>query len=337
MDEQKYIRTLEGDMETVKKGGTPDLMPLRPAGPESGDSEEKNDLSEEPKSVPLKTYADDFSQRMKETQASTATVLASEQDSMRLRTESPPQTTSRSNIIYSIAGGVLLIAGMVGAYVAYTAYLGSSEPIAVAPAVAAPIFVDDREQVSGTDTALLQAIEQSVARLINKGTIRLLYLETPAPAASVFSALALPVPGGLLRNINAAQSMAGVVNVSGKQSPFFVLSVSYYGETFASMLQWESLMPRDLARLFPSYPAPIVTIPIATSTQKIATTTPIAPQKPAAFFDIVIANHDVRAYRDSSGRDILLYGYWNQTTLVIARDASAFIEIIGRLATSRTP
>lgn len=342
MDAQKYIRTLEGDMEIVKKGDTPDLVPLHPVLPESDSHPVPQDeLVEEPKPMPLKTYADDFSQRMKEMKASTATVLAAEQDSTRFVTEPPPQqTTSRNNSIYGIAGGILLIAGMVGAYVAYTTYLGASAPVVVAPVATAPIFVDDREQVSGTGTALVQVIQQSVARPISKGAIRLLYLDTSATSTNVFSALMLPAPGGLSRNINAAQSMAGVVNVNGRQSPFFILSVSYYGETFAGMLQWEPLMPRDLAKLFPSYPAPVANIPVATST--VATTTTLTTKSttspPAiAFLDIIIANHDVRVYRDLTGRDILLYGYWNQTTLVIARDVAAFTEIIGRLATSRAP
>lgn len=84
-------------------------------------------------------------------------------------------------------------------------------------------------------------------------------------------------------------------------------------------------MSADLKTLFPPYPT------VASSTA--ATTT---PSLKAGFHDEVVSNHDVRVYRDEEGRSIVLYGYWNQTTLIIARDAAAFAELLGRLATSHS-
>ena len=328
MADEKYIRTFGGDQETLKKGGMPDLVPLQASAPAldpmQASEPAQASLSEERPIVPLKTYASDFSRRMKETQASAVTVLAAEQDKTPRTPQVLPtrETFSRSNIIYGVAGGVLLIAGMIGAYFAYTTYLGTSAPVVVAPTISAPIFVDESSQVSGSGDALSQAIVQSVAIPIAQGDIRLLSLETTVADTSVFSALEPSAPRALTRNINAAQSIAGVVIVNGKQSPFFILSVASYGDTFAAMLAWEPLMPRDLVKLFPLYPA------------SIATSTPV--QMPT-FFDTAIANHDARVYRDAVGRTILLYGYWDQKTLIIARDEAAFTEIVRRLATSRTP
>lgn len=339
MDEPKrYIRTLAGDMEAVKRGEIPNLAPRGasvppPAQPAPAPAplptvEPIPVLAPKaPAITPLETYAGDFSERVKETQASTATILAAEQDAAPVSAEEAPQKSPLSNILYGVGGVVLLIAGGIGVYLAYGRYLSASAPILLAPTARAPIFVDEREQISGTGTALLQEIEQSVSRQLASGAARLLYLED-ASAAGVFSALQLPAPGALLRNISGAQSMAGVVNIGGAQSPFFILSVTAYGETFAGMLQWETSMPRDLAKLFPPYAAPAPSVPAATSTRPAPALTP-------AFRDEVVSNHDARVYRDAAGRVVLLYGYWNQTTLVIARNAAAFTEIIGRLATSR--
>ncbi len=374
---KQYIRTFHGDIETVKRGGTPDLAPLgaptpsgrlitpetvhpapaviqpapapaptppTPPAPLVPPAVEPVPVvaPEEPRSSPLETYAGDFSEQVKKMKASTLSVLAAEQDSGTRHAEVHPQKFSRNSIFYSIAGGVLIIAGGVGAYLAYTQYLATSTLVLLPAAAAAPIFVDDRQPVSGTGTALLQAVEQSVTRPLPSGSVRLLYLDTATTTnVSVFSALQLPAPGALLRNINAPQSMAGIVNVDGTQSPFFILSVTSYSDTFAALLQWEPHLLRDLTKLFPPYPAPAATAPIATSTATTSTprimvaNTVAVPVPVAAFFDATIANHDVRVYRDPFGRDVLLYGYWNQTTLVIARDAAAFTEIIGRLATSR--
>ena len=96
------------------------------------------------------------------------------------------------------------------------------------------------------------------------------------------------------------------------------------------MISWERLIRRDLKSLFPPYPVTTV------ATSSIATSTAPVPTTVLTFMDEVIANPDVRIYRDANGRSIILYGYWNQTTLVITRDPAAFTEILERLATSRT-
>lgn len=354
---EKFIRTFPRDTETLKEGGVPELVPLAaPKAPRHepfvADPVPKKPYPEPAKAMPIKTYADDFSQRMKETHASQATVLAAEQDSATGAPQASPQKAPGGNLLYILAGSVLFIAGGVGAYFVYTRYLVTIQPIILAPSISAPIFVDQREQVSNTGKDLFKVITQSVDRPLASGAVRILYV---APATttteSVFSALRPPAPGILLRNVKASGSMAGIVNVGGAQTPFFILSVVSYGDTFSGMLQWEPLMQRDLGPLFPLYPAPIQTVSLATSTaatstqktkaKSVATSTPsivpnLSPILKLAFSDEVIANHDVRVYRDAAGRSILLYGYWNQTTLVIARDLAAFAEILQRLATSRT-
>jgi hypothetical protein len=157
---------------------------------------------------------------------------------------------------------------------------------------------------------------------------------------SVFSALQFPAPDVLLRNLNSKGSMAGIINNNGTQSVFFVLSVSSYGETFSGMLSWEKTMQSDLEGLFPSRsvpPASVVTIDTSTSTTTTATTaTTTTPNVLFGFRDEVIHNHDARVYRDSLKRPILVYGYWDQKTLVIARDPVTFTEVLSRLSSSNT-
>lgn len=308
------------------------------------------------KAIPLQTYAEDFRARVKETHASTATILAAEQDAaprVQVEVEKPPQ--NNHNAWYIAAGVTLLIAGSVGVYIAYSHFLTTTAPVLIAPGVATPIFVDDREVVSGTGMALVQAIKQSVAKPLALNTVRLLSYESATASSSVFSSLSVSAPLILIRNVDAAGSMAGIVNTTSGQSPFFILSVGSYSTTFSGMLSWEPTMQISLNALFPQYPAPIPVIPVvatttvATTTKAtaktptktpvktpapvVATTTPVAPVV-IGFRDEVVSNHDVRVYRDALGRSILIYGYWNQSTLIIARDPAAFLEILGRLATS---
>jgi hypothetical protein len=132
--------------------------------------------------------------------------------------------------------------------------------------------------------------------------------------------------------------MMGLVNAGGAQTPFFILSVDSYPDTFAGMLAWEPRMQHDLAPLFPlnasaTFLAPESETATATTT---ATSTPTPQASPftGTFRDEVVSNHDVRVYRDIGEQSVLLYGYWDKKTLVIARDPAAFTEILRRLATS---
>ncbi len=278
---EKYIRTFASDMDISQKGGTPGLVPFKepqiavpepvvvqspitvtplkapePVPPPPVEKEEKIVIKEkETVPTPIETYSEDFRQKIKETNASTVTVLAAEQDAVSPVSEPGPQEkTERShNLSYLIAGVLLLGIGGGGVYVAYSRYLSALAPVAIAPASSSPIFVDSRERVSGTGTALSRAIEQSVAEPLTPATIRLLTLDVPTIDTNVFSALKVPAPGILLRNIQSAGSVAGVVSTSGGQSPFFILTVDSYSATFSGMLAWESTMPSDLGALFPMY------------------------------------------------------------------------------------
>jgi hypothetical protein len=203
-----------------------------------------------------------------------------------------------------------------------------------------PIFVDESEQVSGTGTVLRKAVETSMARPLALNAVRLLYNATAS--SSVSQALLTGAPDIVLRNMKAEGSMAGIVNTGGSKSVFFILAVSSYGNTFSGMLSWEKSMPRDLSALWGVYPSSSSAATSTSSGQASSTTSSLAtttsartPNIQTGFRDEVIGNHDTRVYRDAAGRSVFLYGYWNQTTLVIARDPSAFIEILQRLATSR--
>lgn len=369
---EAYIRTLESDIDVLQRGGTPGFAPLKRAEPRPAErlveaspiitetqatpSEKKDEpqpIPVPPKSepnervVPIETYSEDFRQRLKDTHASTATVIAAEQDAAP-QTEAVAEAPARDarNLWYVLAGVLLLVAGSAGAYVAYTRYLVQVAPVAIAPSNAAPIFVDSSDQVAGTGRALAQSIMQSVAKQLSTNTVRQLTLASATSTNNIFLLLGAPIPGILTRNMNETGNMAGVVNANGTQSPFFILSVELYSATFSGMLSWEPTMQHDLNALYPLFPnpndsAPPVATSTASTTAQTATTTKTAAASTTAtarkegFRDEVVSNHDVRVYRDQKGRSILLYGYWNPTTLLIARDPIAFAEILDRLATSR--
>lgn len=294
---------------------------------------------EAPPPVPdtLHTYATDFSERVGESNASRAAILAAEADARPVTpVAAPAPRRSRGGARAAISIALVLV-GVALVYVAYARFVANTGPVTLALAPSAPIFVDERETVSGSGAALVQAIEQANGRPLADGSIRLLY-NPAATSTSVFNALGLAAPDVLLRNISAAGSMAGIASENGEQSPFFILSVSSYGDTFAGMLAWEPSMVNALGAFYP----PRVAAAPAAATTTAASSTPGALNTPAlsaveqGFSDEVVANHDARVYRDSENRTILIYGYWDQQTLVITRDEATFGAILSRLANSRS-
>ena len=113
------------------------------------------------------------------------------------------------------------------------------------------------------------------------------------------------------------------MNAGAESRAFFIMKVSSYERTFAGMLEWEPRMLADLELLYPPH-----------ANESTGTSTPAVTALPS-FSDEIVSNRDVRVLRDSVGRSLILYGYRDKETLIVARDEAAFAELLERLSTSR--
>jgi hypothetical protein len=260
--------------------------------------------------APLRTYTNDFETHLDETRSSNASVLAAESDARK----NTPRSSTVYNLPLIIGGVVFILLGSLGGYGTYHYLSKQSIPVLLTPTIEAPIFVNEREQITGSGSGLIEAIESSISNPLAANAVRLLYTSAATSTTrDVFRALKLQAPNVLLRNIETEGSMSGVVNAGGINTLFFILRVSSYGDTFAGMLAWEPRMQTDLSIFYP------------------ATTT-----GSNLFQDEVLESHDIRVLRDISGASIVLYGYINPSTLLIAADEKAYQEILDRLVHSRT-
>lgn len=283
--------------------------------------------SEKPRVVsPIHTYVGDFAERMKQTNASRTSILAAEQDRKDRPPPEPVQPAQKKGMspwLFIVPGMLLLIGGAGGLVYAYLQNSKPSDTTMHVPRTAR-IFADQYTPVSGVGLTLTQSILSTMQqKSLGEHRVRVLTLSGTSTSQGVFNALNLPAPGLLKRNIKDSDSMAGVMTDNGIQTVFFILSVTSYRDTFAGMLSWEKKMPYDLGLLYPS-------APVVPSASIDASSTP-----PTGFKDVVVANHDARAYVDSLGQTTLIYGYWDQKTLLIARNESVFAELINRLASAR--
>jgi hypothetical protein len=303
--------------------------------------------------TPMHTYKSDFTDRVGTHSTTQFSVLAAEQDVKPSSRQVPAKP--RKSLVPLIAGLVLLLLAGTASYAAYL-YVGARHTMPVVTlSVPSLIVADEYKKLSGTGPELMRELAQVVNEVLVNGNALVAYIEqpvtgtpgviagSPAPGGILIQALSLPAPDLLLRNITDA-STVGVIREGGDTRAFFVLRVSSYERTFAGMLTWEPLMERDLELLYPLHkqaaaPEPEVDLNTASSTESASTTPAVQTTTPATsrgrFEDTIVANRDVRILRDTQGRTLMLYGYADKETLIIARNEASFAALLTRLIPTR--
>lgn len=263
-------------------------------------------------------------------------MLAAEQDA------AVPASPKKTQKLVPVALAVfLIILGGGGIFAAF--YFTREEVPQETLGVPSLIFADEKMELTGPDYR--SALADAANEILVPGNILVTYITEatttplgtraiPQPGGKLIRALNLGAPDILLRNVDLS-STVGIVNAGSETRPFFILRVSSYERTFAGMLGWEQFIDEDLGAFYPPYTelAPIAD-PTASSTTAATATTTAPPVSRTGFTDAVVANHDVRILRDAFGRSIMLYGYVDKETLVIARDEAAFTALAARLAAS---
>lgn len=284
--------------------------------------------------APIHTYKSDFAEYIDKKSANVFSVLAAEKDS----TEVPAEVLKKKdkpNVAF-IIGGMLILLGIVGTYAAYR-WSHDLSLIPTQQAVPSLVFADDKKELAGTGDELLSQLAAAAEQPLPSGNVLITYVSTattddkgaivrfPAAGGVLIRDLELPAPEILLRNV-LDESTVGIIHAGEDTRAFFIFRVSSFERTFAGMLEWERKIGTDLAPLYPLYQDPV---------QEVGTSTPPAASPAPAFVDDVVANHDVRALRDHKNRTILIYGYRDKETLIIARDENAFAQLVERLAATR--
>ena len=292
--------------------------------------------------APLHTYTSDFAEHAKQQGATPLSVLAAEQDAQRSGAPEALTVKKKSAWLPIVAGALLILAGAASVYFAY--YFITHRPgVPIETFVPSLIFADEHVHIEGVGNELQERLADLSSLELREGGVAIAYLtyasttpegkaiEEPAAGGALVRALGLAAPDILLRNTEPA-STVGVVRALGETRPFLILRVASFERTFAGMLVWEKTMEEDLKLFYPPYETPA---PVQVATTTLATTTPQSPPPPKEFTDYTIANHDVRILKDAAGKTILLYGYRDKETLIIARNEAAFEELVTRLSATR--
>jgi hypothetical protein len=296
---------------------------------------------------PLHTYTEDVADEIKNSNASSFSVLAAEKDAPAR----PVAPRASVNKIIPIAAGVLLLLLGIGAILGGYWYMTKNAPVPLVVSSASIVVSDAKVPLTGTGTTLQRAFADLATTDHPSDTITTVYVNVatttregitylPSTGGAFITQMSLSAPDILLRNIDPS-SVAGIVNTSGQSRPFMILRVLSYERTFSGMLTWESTMRSSLSMFYPLYapniPPPQSQIASTSSStpkqilpiQPIFTSDTTSPQN--TFTDEVVSSHDARVLKDVSGRTLLIYGYADKQTLIIARNEAAFTFLISRL------
>ncbi|KND51511.1 MAG: hypothetical protein AB202_03000 [Parcubacteria bacterium C7867-007] len=289
----------------------------------------------DPAPTNLHTFKSDFADHIDSQKATTFSVLAAQSDSKEnlARTPKPASTTSKKPNLPFILGGVTLLVlgiGIVGgSYWFVSVRTPSSGLPFIVPSL---IFADEKVEITGdSGPELMQALAAVAQGPSVNGNIIVTYItereegvvSIPQAGGQLIKQLFQNAPDILLRNITDG-STVGVIDAGDSNAPFFILDVSSYERTFAGMLGWEPTIAANLAPLYPPH------------LENVSTSTGARIVNPTRFMDKSVANHDVRVLIDSNNKTILIYGYRDKQTLIIARDEAAFSAILVRLAAGNT-
>ncbi|MDB5237046.1 MAG: hypothetical protein JWL88_148 [Parcubacteria group bacterium] len=287
-----------------------------------------------PAAANLHTFKSDFSDHIDAQKASTFSVLAAQSDERETRAASPKPVVLKSKkksqlpLILSATLLVVLGIGVLGG--AYWFVTLRSPAAAIPFTVPSLIFADEKVELPSGAASLAEGLMQVAQQPSVHGNVIVVYpvtstsgkkgiIHTPQPSGPAIKQIFISAPDILLRNIDDSSTM-GVLNAGNANAPFFILKVTSYERTFAGMLGWEPAMGANLAMLYPSTPAQAMG---SSSAPQVIT----APH----FVDATVANHDVRILKDAANTTVLLYGYRDKQTLIIAKDEAAFTALLVRL------
>jgi hypothetical protein len=178
-------------------------------------------------------------------------------------------------------------------------------PVPQAPVVKIPLTRTRSEwyaavsQATGSDTI-------TIVPIINIGGA-----ENQIATEDMLATLALRVEPALTRSIKDITFMKS----AGK--PVIVLKVASYDSSFGGLLLSENMLSTELEPLFGS---------VVTATYKPGTGT-----VPPEFVDELADNHDVRVLKDEVETERLVYGFVDQSTVIIAPDKDTFVFIASLL------
>jgi hypothetical protein len=277
----------------------------------------------------LRTYTSDMADAIRTDEMSVIKIALAEKEKREQEAVyREAEGTSTSKILLIVGGVVLIVAAIIGSYFLIQKKKEKEVPIPIPGNQETFITYNANSYIDVTDKynvmELLDAIKQQENQ--NTGLIKALFLtkkinnvDEQLTSNSFLSIIKTSIPGALTRSLSdkflfGRYSNKNSVNPVDKSATFLVFQTNDYTQAYASMLDWEETMLKDLSILFN------INIPESDN---------IVFQKP--WKDIIVNNKDARVLYNESGEALLYYVFMNKNNFIITNSLEALKEIISRL------
>jgi len=286
----------------------------------------------------IRTFQGDVADALHKQNESLVSIQRSEQAVKEARKVfTPPKTPeelaqnqSNKKLLLLLVGSLILVG--LGGSVSWYAYQGYITKTALPTIEQIPNRLITSTKMINVDTSTLSRetfinkIKDERAQDISDGAIIQIQLQKQIATTTTFistrdflNLLESRASGSLLRSFNPIFMLgllgAKPVNVGdgGLVHTFILVKLDSFDNAFPGMLDWEKNLRDDL-------------LPIFASEATFATTSPTT-----LFSDITIQNKDARILKDSSGRTVLLYSFFDNKMLIITDTEISLKTIVGRL------
>lgn len=241
--------------------------------------------------------------------------------------------SSKKNVILAVLSTLFVIGG--GALMLYI-LLPEKAPVVVQEEASRTgidavsydpiIFTESKKQIDLSSQTSLTAYELLTRNAGNAnqtlGSIQSVFLSRTSSLDSLLSGseflemVTARAPDRLIRHVGQLYTYG--VHTTALNSGFLILTTQSYATVFADMLSWERDMVRDLYG-------------------------PLSGRETTRAFlearwsDKIVRNIDVRVLNTEEGEedDMMVWGFANQNTIVIARNENTFREVLTRLTTPK--
>jgi len=279
----------------------------------------------------LRTYTSDMADAIRTNEVSVIKIALAEKEKREQEAVYKKAEGTNTSKTFLVIGGVILIAAAIfGSYFlfqkkkekevstpttsnieTFIAYDGTAN-IDVTNVTNVNDLLSIMEQGSGVDSSLIKAL--FLTRKTNN-------ISEVITSNNFLSLIGTTAPGALLRSLSdkyllGKYSNPNAINEQDKSAMFLIFQTTDYTLAYASMLDWEKTMLKDLFVLF--------NINIPASGNSLF-------EKP--WKDIIINNKDARVLYGENGEGILYYVFVNKNNFVITSNIEALKEVISRLIT----
>lgn len=247
----------------------------------------------------------------------------------QVQIRSQVESKGRKQTLLLLLGTIILLGlGGTGSWYAYTTYKTESALPVITKAANHFIVTEKTETLDAgfiNRQALIDILVAREATATSTGALTLdlrLGRSDTSPLLSTQDFLTLiraSAPPSLVRSFDPFFMLGILGTIAGQTGtsthPFLLIRLDSFENAFPGMLAWEKTLPINLLPLI----SPLGQAPA------------LAPE--AVFSDVTIKNKDARILKDTNGRTVFLYSFFNNDLLIITDNEDALRALITRLTT----